>query len=333
MDNLRIILTIFNTNLALRMRLYHLLLPLFFFFSACQKEVQVEIPTHESQLVVDGRIETGLPPILFLSTTKDIFSDASLDTIFGSYIDDATVIIFSDSLRDTLQEICSDDIPKELEELGAALFGVPSYLLSKYHICAYSTLNPLFFGQTNKEYSIEIHYNNKIYTAKTSIPNATYLDSVYWKPEKSLGEYGLAYAQLSDPAETQDNYFWEVMRIKTKSDGKNSDSKFYKPSNPVFNDAFINGLSINFWYENPRSTYDQNIDPKYRGYYKYGDTVIIKFSKINTDSYTFLNQKYTQINSGGSPFSTPINIPSTITGGALGSFIGYSTNYNTLICK
>jgi hypothetical protein len=30
-------------------------------FTACQKEVQIDIPQHESQLVIEGRIETGSP--------------------------------------------------------------------------------------------------------------------------------------------------------------------------------------------------------------------------------------------------------------------------------
>ena len=299
---------------------------------SCQKEVHIDIPQYESQLVVEGRIETGLPPIILLSNSKDIFSDNSLDSIFGSYISDALITITDGTYLDTLETICTDDIPKGYEDIGAALFGTPATLVSKFHLCAYSTLNTQFFGQEGKEYTITIQYKGKKYNSTTSIPKSIALDTVYWKPEKSTPDYGLAYAKLNDPSRLGNAYSWEVLRIKQGSDGSNLDKRFYKPRNPVFNDEFINGIQFDFWYENPRSYYDESLPDAYRGLYQRGDTVLIKFSSINNTVFNFLQKKYTQINAGGSPFSTPINIPSNITGGAFGLFGGYATTYQTLIC-
>lgn len=302
-------------------------------FTACQKEVQIDIPQHESQLVIEGRIETGLPPIILMGTSKDIFSDNSLDSIFGSYISNAVITITDGTNIDTLETICTDDIPKGYEDIGAALFGIPATLVSKFHLCAYSTLNTQFFGQEGKNYSITIFYKGKKYTSSTSIPQSVLLDTVYWKPEKSTPNHGLAYAKLTDPIINGNAYFWEVLRIKQGTDGSNLDKRFYKPRNPVFNDEFINGIQFDFWYENPRSYYDESLPDAYRGLYQRGDTVLIKFSSINNTVFNFLQKKYTQINSGGSPFSTPINIPSNISGGAFGLFGGYATTYQTLICE
>ena len=301
--------------------------------SACQKDVSVKLPNYDEKIVVDGKIETGLPPLIILSTTKDIFSNNSQDAIFGDYISDAVIIISDGTISDTLQTICSDEIPKEYQDIGYALFGIPPSLMSKYHICAYSTTNPAFFGQTGKSYSIEIQYKGKKYTASTSIVEPTFLDSVYWKPEKNTDIYGYAYAHLTDPADKYNAYFWEVLRSNIGKDGKSEDLKFHKTGNPVFDDQFINGVSFEFFYENPRTWRDTSIPQLFRGLYKKNDTVIVKFSSLDKSTFNFLEKKYVQVNNGTNPFSIPINIPTNITGGALGYFGGYSTTYYTLICK
>jgi hypothetical protein len=49
--------------------------------------------------------------------------------------------------------------------------------------------------------------------------------------------------------------------------------------------------------------------------------------------FEFLEKKYVQISSAGNPFATPANIPTNITGGALGVWAGFSPWYDTLICQ
>jgi hypothetical protein len=77
---------------------------------------------------------------------------------------------------------------------------------------------------------------------------------------------------------------------------------------------------------------DEDLPSQYRGYYKIGDTVVIKMSKLEKPVYEFMEKKYAQIFSGGSPFASPANIPTNIDGGALGVWAGYSPWYDTLIC-
>jgi hypothetical protein len=81
-------------------------------------------------------------------------------------------------------------------------------------------------------------------------------------------------------------------------------------------------------------SYDDATYPEdFRGYYRVGDTIVIKFSKIGIKEYNFFEKKYNQMYSGGNPFATPTNIPTTIVGGAFGVWVGYSPAYDTLICK
>lgn len=301
--------------------------------SSCQKEIKLDLPEYEPRLVVDGKIETGLPPFILLTTTKNIFAPADLNTLFGSYIDDAIIEISDGSITDTLQQICTDEIPTQLQEAASIFFGIPKDLMSKYHLCAYSTLNPLFIGMPGKTYDIKITYQGKIYTSSTSIKNPVPLDSLYWKPENSLKDFGFAYAKIKDPIDQQNNYYWETLRIKNDQFGNNVDMKFYKSRNPTFDDQFFNGLPFTFFYENPRSRFDEKIPDEYRGLYQRGDTVLVKFSTIGRTEYTYYRKKHTQINSNGSPFASPINVPSNISNNALGIWAGFSTTYQLLICR
>ena len=301
--------------------------------SACQKEITIPIPKQAISIVIDGKIETGLPPIVFLSYTKDIFSPTNLDSIFGGFIDDAVIIVSNGLISDTLDRVCTDEIPDTLKQYASFLFGVPKSIIEQYHFCFFSTLNPSLFGQIGNRYTIKVMHKNKTYNAITTIEKPVPLDSIYWKPEKKTPDHGYIYANLSEPYAENNFYLWEVLQIKAGNDGMNKDQKFYKPSNPVFNDQFINGLLFTISYENPRSRFDKKIPEEFRGLYKKGDTIMVKFSTLNKDSYRFLEQKYVQLQSGGSPFSTPVNLPSTISNGALGSWIGYSPSYKVVICK
>ena len=206
-------------------------------------------------------------------------------------------------------------------------------LMSKYHLCAYSTLNPQFIGMPGKTYSIKIKHQGKTYNASTKIENPVVLDSIYWKPENSLNDYGLIYANLNDPVDQQNNYYWETLRLKNDKYGNNVDMRFYKSRNPTFDDQFFNGLPFSFFYENPRSRFDETIPEEYRGYYQRGDTVLVKFSTIGRNEYTYYRKKHSQLNSAGSPFASPINIPSNISNNALGIWAGFSTTYQLLICR
>jgi hypothetical protein len=299
--------------------------------SGCQKDVKIDIPGYVELLVIDGYIETGQPPLVLLSTSKDIYAPTDLNSFLEGYVSGAIVTVSDGTNTVQLDEICTDNLPPGTEELAAQIFGVPVSDVGNYHLCAYTTFNPVMFGQVGKIYTLTVTYEDKTYTALTKIGQPTAFDSVYWKPAEGYPEYGYSYVTLTDPAATYDAYMWEVKRINNKADGTDMDDLFMKTYAPVFDDEFFNGMTFDFWYENPMSFGDEVEEP-YRGYYKLGDTVVIKFSKMDRDVYEFYEKKYVQLSSGGSPFASPSNIPSNIKGGALGVWAGFSTHFDTLVC-
>ncbi len=307
------------------MKKYFLFLPLILlgFLTSCSKEVKIDIPGYVEQLVVDGSIQTDQPPIILLSNSQDIYAPTNFEAYLNSFVSGATVTISDGTNTVVLDEICTDNLPPGTESFAAAVFGIPVDQLVTLHLCAYTTFNTAMWGQVGKTYTLTITNDGKTYTSTTTIPQPTALNSMVWHPAGGFLDYGYLTGQLSDPVNQVDSYKWEIKRI--------NDPIYSKPFNPFFNDQFFNGLTFDFETQNPIE--DPTIPSQYRGYFHLGDTLILKMSKLGRKEYSFFDKKFNQIYSAGSPFATPLNVPTNITGGAMGVWVGYSPWYDTIICQ
>ena len=175
------------------------------------------------------------------------------------------------------------------------------------------------------------HAQGKSNQEPLSIGGYTPLDQVYWKQDPGANPgYGYSWATLTDPP-GYDAYMWEVKRINMV-DGNTKDPTFKATFSPVIDDEFFGGQTFDFYYENPFTWDDETVDDKDKGYYKVGDSVVIKFSKIDATVYDFLEKKYMQLGTAGNPFASPTAIPTNIQGGAIGLWAGYSPSFDTLYC-
>jgi hypothetical protein len=304
--------------------LFQLFLVSMLIFS-CTKEVKIDIPGYEEQLVVDGYIEPGSFPIVLISRTNDIYASTDLNAYLNGFVNGAIVSINDGTKTYQLEEICTDNLTGANLDIAAAIFGIPAEELANYNLCAYTTLTNPLIGEVGKTYNLTVSYEGKTYTSSTTLLPPTPLLDLYWKEAANKPGLGWTYAKLADPAGQYDAYRWEV---KYKQD-----IAFTKTFNPFFDDTFFDGLTFEFPYENPMNRNDESVPEEIRGYYKKGDTVIVKLSKLGKESFNFFEKKYAQLSSGGNPFATPTNIPTNIKGGALGVWVGFSPFYDTLICK
>ncbi len=197
-------------------------------------------------------------------------------------------------------------------------------------VMAYS--NTTLLGEVEKEYTLRILHNSKEYNGSTKIVLPTTLDSIYWKLEPETIEYGYSWAILSDPPNQFDGYKWEVKRTNIKSNGLPKDDIFKRGRGGYFDDQYFDGISFEFFYENPMNRKDSTHLKEYKRYYRIGDTVVVKFSKMDENVFSYYDAKLNQIVNSGNPFSTPINAPSNMSEGALGVWAGYSPYYDTLYC-
>jgi hypothetical protein len=180
-------------------------------------------------------------------------------------------------------------------------------------------------AQQGKTYVLNITVNGKTYTADTYIYPPVALDSIYFKGEQD--SLGFMWAHFHEPPGLGNSYRWFAKRY-------NRDKAWASPFNSVFDDKFVDGKDFDFAYERgpqPNEIQNYKDDPE-SGYYKRGDTVVVKFCTIGRKEYLFWNSYYLNKSSNGNPFSAPSNIISTIPGeDVLGGFFGYSPSYDTLV--
>ena len=193
-------------------------------------------------------------------------------------------------------------------------------------MCVYTTFDPLLFGQVGKTYSLAVNYEGNTYTSSTTIEPSSSLSYLKWKAQPNNPNYGYLYGFLNDNPNHNDSYMWELKYI--------SDGFFTKPFGPYFNDQFFNGLSFEFTAYNPMSYADTSLaNSENAGFFHLGDTVVYRLSKMGQKEFQFFEKKTNQLFSAGSPFATPVNVPSNISGGALGVWAGFSSWYDTVICQ
>ena len=302
----------------------------FSLFLSCSKEVKIDIPGFASQLVVDGTIETNGNPLVLLSQSANIYSETNLSSYLNNFITNADVKVVHGVDTFNLAPMNIGDLPlasqKKLAEMLEIGFGETILLPIK----VYSNVE--LIATANSSYELIIDYNSKTYKSTTFIPFPSSLDNLYWRPEISNPMYGISWARLSDNSTQYDAYKWEVKRINKNADNEDLDIIFKKTNDAYFDDRYFNGQSFDFSYDNPLKRKDSTHLIEYKRYFIIGDSVVVKFSKMDLNTFTFFQKKSAQLSSNASPFASPINIPSTISGGALGIWAGFSPYYDTLYC-
>ncbi len=158
-------------------------------------------------------------------------------------------------------------------------------------------------------------------TSTTTIPTAVGIDSLGIRP--AAAPYSDSMAGINVYANVPDS-FGLFIRFWTKIDSE----PFYTGlSGSVYDDRMFVGLNITLPLERgqpPTNKFDLNTDT----YFWKGDTVTVKWSNIDGNTYNFF---YTLENDGGSsPFSSPVKVISNVNNG-LGVWAGYGTKYYTIV--
>ena len=137
--------------------------------TSCTKEVEIDIPGYEETLVIDGKIETGQPPVVLLSSSKEVYAPTDLEAFLNGYISGATVTVSNGTTSVVLDEICSGNLTPAMAEIASDMLGIPVDQLSNYNICAYTTLNPQIWGEVGKTYTLTVENEGETYTGETVI--------------------------------------------------------------------------------------------------------------------------------------------------------------------
>lgn len=269
---------------------------------ACEKDITVDLPPPEEQIVVEGYITPNEHPIVFISRTAPFFAPVDSASLLQYTVRDAIVTVSDGSVTDTL----------------IAPFGSAGYL--------YTTDN--MQGEVGKAYTLNIRLpDGRSLSSVTTIPQPIALDSVWFRLIPENDSLGWAWARLTDPAQPGNCYRWFAKRL-----GKDND--FIAPFGSVTEDRFYNGLTFDFAAnrgEVPNSTADDDNNEE-EGLFKIGDTIVVRFCSTTEDSYRFWRSAETQASSNGNPFGAPAALKSNVNGG-IGIWEGYSFILDTIYAQ
>lgn len=304
------------------------------FLSSCEKNITVDLPTTEPRLVIEGVIEQDQPPYLILTRTEGFFDPTDASSLEQIFVHGAQVTVDNGSMQFPLTELCSDQIPDSLIPLVAELIGVSVETLESINFCAYTTLDPMAFGEIGKTYALTVNAEGKTATATTKIHEPVPLDSVWFKLQdpNENDSLGYAWAELSDPDTLGNAYRWFAQRINSYTDGEQKDSYAIPPIGSAFTDQFFNGLSFEFFYFRGQIANSDKVDDNNAeaNLFKVGDTIVVKFVTIGLAEEDFYGSFEDQVVNTGNPFANPTNVLTNIEGG-LGIWAGYGATYDTII--
>ncbi len=278
-----------------------LLISLFFlpFILSCEKEITIDLPSAENKIVVEGYIENGEHPYVMLSKTAPYFAPLDSSSLQQYGVKGALVTVSDGVTADTLKEI------------------IPGFFYQAFNMK----------GEAGKTYTLRVESGEQSLTAQTLIPALLPLDSVWFSTEGKKDSLGYLWCLITDPPSYGNCYKYMVKRL-------NKDKDFLASFGSVFEDKFINGKNFKFYIERgwERGGNAESEAPGEWGYFKKGDTIVLKWSTIDQATFDFWRLAEVESNSNGNPFASPTTIKTNISGG-IGIWGGYGTVYDTVIAK
>ena len=266
-------------------------------FVSCQTEINVKVPDYYDKLVVEGYIENGEYPVVSLYRSAPYFSTMSLEYLLNSVlVRDAKVFVTSSK--------------GEMQELF--MNGTPSYPL----FFAYTGNG--FKGEINTSYTLRIEWNGKVYTSETSILESFDLDSVYFAPtfgHLTIDSIANLRIKMSDNGQN-DNYYQFKVKIHCN---EFSDRLWISTIPAAFDNSPFKGQTFNYEIIRgaPSTVFmpdmsEHELHRYLRGNYRVGDTVYLKYARLDYGSYNFWQSASGELTFGQNPFMSPTPIISNI---------------------
>ncbi len=280
--------------------IFTLLITTLLFITGCEKELNLNLPSHKSEVVVEGWIEQGQAPEILLSLTVPYFIKIDSNNLRDYSVTTAKVTVISEN-------------QSEILTLKPNNVYFPPYVYFGTNI----------YGKTNHTYQLRIENKGKIITAITSIPDIVKPDSVWFQKETGSDSLGVIGFRFKDNF-TEQNYY----RTLTKRIGK--DKRFIPTYTSVFSDETFNGETLSLTLSRGSSSI---LDIENNRYFSVDDTIVLKFCSIDRSSYEFWNTIQSQIITSANPFaSSNARVKSDVDGG-IGIWAGYAASYDTVVAK
>ena len=274
-------------------------------FFSCQTEIDVKVPDYYNKIVVEGYIENGEYPVVSLYRSIPYFSTMSLEYLKNNVvIRDARVFVTPEN-----------GVEQELvvNNLLQPNFNYPL-------LYAYSTHS--FTGALNSSYKLRIEWEGKEYTSETKILDTFDIDTVMFVP--TFGHQVIDTAANLRIAMTDNgaaaNYYQFKVKVYPKDKVKGFPDRLWVTTIPAaFDNSPFKGLHFN--YEIMRGAPSEILIPEmddkerrryFRKNYRVGDTVYMKYARLDYDGYRFWQSINGELTFGQNPFMSPTPIISNI---------------------
>lgn len=292
--------------------------------AGCEQEIEVTLPGQVPQLVVEGRIEPGQPPLVLLSQSQNYFAPVSAASLGALYRGGGEVTVEVDGQSVVLDELCASDLGPEDLAQAAELLGLPEEALQTSNLCAYTSFS--LVGEVGKTYALTAVLEGDTAVATTKLNPPVPLDSLWFGIPGNVDTLGILYGLFDDPDSLGNAYRISAYRL-------GRDFGFLYPTASAFDDGFFNGLSFEFSFFRPVTAedFEEESNSDEIGFYKVGDTVVVRWDHIDQGAFQTIFSMEQQLQSQGSPFVNPVDVASNVSGG-LGLWVAYSPTIDTVVC-
>jgi hypothetical protein len=280
----------------------------FMALTACEKPITIHLAGSAPQLVVEGYIYSGQPPVVILTHSIGFFSRISTAIVDSSFVHGAVITVSNGLQTQTLREYVIDTTN------GNSVF---------FYSADSSKLGQVFVGVPGYSYTLHIQAEGKSWSAVTTIPSGgDYLDSLWVvnPPGKHDSGKVILMGEIYDPPEPG-NYIRYFTQINS--------GPFLPGMNSVYDDELTNGTTYTTHID-PGFNKSNPVDSSGHGFFPTGDTVTVELCNIDKATYDFWRTYDYSFSSTSNPFSSPIQVLGNVPN-ALGYWGGYEEQFKSII--
>jgi len=298
-------------------------------FFSCETDITVDLPTPEEKLIVQGKIESGEKPFVFLSRNIGYFEPVNIPELDENSDIDEIINALENSMGLIYDSTIVMTVTDENNFIDTL---IPTINFFEFPNFGYQAKN--IIGQEGQSYRLDIQYNGKSFWAETSIPQAVAIDSIWFDFNKESDTLGTLGFLFMDPGGIRNFYTIETLVV---------DEQFtYNPpyfGSYIFDDEQLDGDTIKYYpllkgYDGNdffQTNAEGQDDFNQKAYYKFGNTVNLKLCTVDVASFIFWTSFTIHLNTAGNPFTNPASLKSNIVGDNCdGIWAGYGASIETV---
>lgn len=271
------------------------------FVFACSSEFEIE--KQDSKLVVEGYIENGKFPKVYLTLSSGFYDPVDSTNLLELVVTTARVAV-------------SDGEMEEVLTLFRNTERFPPFYYEATDL----------IGEEGKTYRLNVRSRGEEYNAITTIPATRQLDSIWFENSNNSDSLGNIWLQWTDQV-GEGNYYRIFSQVMNENKG-------YLPVyQSTIGDRPFDGVSFSLpLFQGTQSL--TSVDNK--ALYKRGTTVNVRFTSIDKAHFDFWKSLEQEQSLAGNPFGSVGNeIESNITGtkNSLGVWGGYASTYYKIVIK